>query len=323
MNAEEALPLNVSSLKDMIYEIRGKKVMFDFDLARIYGYETRTFNQQVKRNLNRFPQDFLFQVTLKEAKTALTSHFVTLEINPRSAHLKHPPYAFTEEGIYMLMTVLKGDLAIAQSIAIIRLFKAMKDYLSFDDGGDYAQGMLRLIRLHDREIQSHDARIGHVETSIDALMKEFGLPRRSNAFLVMDGERIEADEAYQRIYAAAKGSVIVIDDYVSVKTLRHLKSCRPEVSLTLISDNKAAAGVKRSDLDDFAADTGHVIAMKPSFGKVHDRYIVLDYQTGGETIFHCGASSKDAGKKATTIMRIENPKDFHRLIDALIDSLRP
>ena len=125
-NDKELMIINETTLKDKIYTIRGQKVMLDFDLAEIYGYTTKAFNQQVRNNTDRFPEDFRFQLTKKELNKVLRSKNLTSSWGGS----RYLPYAFTEQGIYMLMTVLKGDLAIQQSIAIIRLFKAMKDYLT-------------------------------------------------------------------------------------------------------------------------------------------------------------------------------------------------
>ena len=112
-------------IKSKIYVIRGMQVMLDFELAELYGYDTKTFNQQVQRNINKFPKDFMFQLESEELDLILRSQNVTSSWGGR----RSIPYAFTEQGIYMLMTVLKGDLATKQSILIIRTFKAMKDYI--------------------------------------------------------------------------------------------------------------------------------------------------------------------------------------------------
>ena len=114
-------------LKSRIYTIRGVKVMLDADLAEIYGYTTKRFNEQVKNNIEKFDEDFRFQLTLKEAETCSRSKISSLNNNRRGTNIKYAPYAFTEQGIYMLMTVLKGERATAQSKALIRLFKQMKD----------------------------------------------------------------------------------------------------------------------------------------------------------------------------------------------------
>ena len=110
-----------------IYTIRGVKVMLDADLAEIYGYTTKRFNEQVKNNIEKFDEDFRFQLTLKEAETCSRSKISSLNNSRRGTNIKYAPYAFTEQGIYMLMTVLKGERATAQSKALIRLFKQMKD----------------------------------------------------------------------------------------------------------------------------------------------------------------------------------------------------
>ena len=114
-------------LKSRIYTIRGVKVTLDADLVEIYGYSTKDFNRQVKNNIEKFDEDFRFQLTRTEYREILGSKFLTLE---QGKYSKTSPYAFTEQGIYMLMTVLKGEQATAQSKALIRLFKQMKDYIA-------------------------------------------------------------------------------------------------------------------------------------------------------------------------------------------------
>lgn len=117
-----------NSLLSKIHTIRGIQVMLDFDLAKIYGYETKNFNRQVKNNIERFDEDFRFQLTNDEVAELSRCKNFTLNTG-RGSNVKYNPYAFSEQGIYMLMTVLKGDLAIQQSKKLIRLFKQMKDYI--------------------------------------------------------------------------------------------------------------------------------------------------------------------------------------------------
>ena len=129
-NNIEIAVIDDRSIRDKIYEVRGMKVMLDFDLAEIYGYTTSAFNQQIKRNEERFPSDFRFQLTQEEIEILSKSQNVILNTGSgRGSNLKYLPWAFTESGIYMLMSVLRGDLAIQQSIALIRIFRAMKDYI--------------------------------------------------------------------------------------------------------------------------------------------------------------------------------------------------
>lgn len=124
-NDNKMMIVDESSLKDKIYTIHGQQVMLDFDLAEIYGYTTKAFNQQVKNNIERFPDDFRFQLTKEEVELILRSKNLT----SRWGSSRYLPYAFTEQGVYMLMSILNGNLATSQSITLIRLFKSMKDYL--------------------------------------------------------------------------------------------------------------------------------------------------------------------------------------------------
>ena len=127
----ELVIITEESIKDMIYEIRGQKVMLDFDLAKIYGYETKMFNRQVMRNINKFPEDFMFQIYKDELDYLVRCQKGTPRIwnIGNTGGRTYLPYAFTEKGIYMLMTVLRGELAVQQSIGLIRLFQEMKEYI--------------------------------------------------------------------------------------------------------------------------------------------------------------------------------------------------
>ena len=126
-NTEELTIINQSNIENLIYIIRGQQVMLDSDLAKIYGYNTKTFNQHVKNNIEKFDEDFMFELTDDEIEY-LRSKNLTANISPKS---RYNPHVFTEQGIYMLMTVLKGDLAVKQSKSLIRIFKQMKDYLTY------------------------------------------------------------------------------------------------------------------------------------------------------------------------------------------------
>lgn len=304
--------INEENLKGLIYEIRGQKVMLDFDLARIYGYETKRFNEQVKNNINKFPEDFKFQISKQELLEILKSKKTTSSWGGT----RKLPYAFTEKGIYMLMTVLKGDLATQQSITLIRLFQSMKDYIVESNNLVTTNEVLRI----SRQVEQNTRKISTIENKLDVVMDNFINPSTYKHFLIFDGERIEADMAYQTIYSLAKQSLIIIDDYISVKTLELLKVCNKDIQITICSDNVARNGVSKSFIEDFFNDTGMNIIIKPTNNKVHDRYIIIDYKTDNEIIYHSGSSSKDTGKKITTIMRIENSGDYHRFVDDLLSN---
>ena len=196
--------IDEATLKDKIYEIRGQKVMLDFELAEIYGYETASFNQQIKRNIERFDVDFRFQLTRKEYETILRSQIVIA--NNISSKRRYLPYAFTEQGIYMLISVLKGELAIKQSKAIIRTFKIMKDYIIETSGHLLTTNTNSYI---ESKFSSIDARFEVVESKLDIVMDNFNDLSKLKHFLIFKGERIEADIAYQQIYSLAKQSIII------------------------------------------------------------------------------------------------------------------
>ena len=302
--------LDESQIKDLIYEVRGQKVMLDFDLARIYGYGTSAFNQQIKRNLDRFPQDFSFQLTKQEFESILLSRFVTSSWGGR----RSLPRAFTEQGIYMLMTVLHGSLAIEQSITLIRLFRSMKDYIAETQSLSSTNEVLALAN----QVRANREKISKIEGKLDMLMDNFIDPSTYKSFLIMDGEKIESDFAYQRIYSMAKQCVYLIDDYIGVKTIQLLKSCNSGVRIIVFSDNKAKNSLTQSFIEDFMADRPDLyIEFKKTKGRFHDRYIILDYPDKTR-VFHCGASSKDGGNKITTIMEAENPEAYSDLISDIL-----
>ena len=315
----------------MVYEVRGQRVMLDFDLARIYGYETRAFNQQVTRNIDRFPKEFRFRLDRFEVDGLVRSQNVTSRkssiFSGQSGGLRYLPYAFTEHGVYMLMTVLKGELAVKQSIALIKAFKSLKDAAIAGDipmPSDLLPIRLgaleQKVETQGRAIKRGEKEVGEIKSELSLIIDRFQDPVPPHGWLIRDGERVEAAIAYQSIYAKAEKTVLVIDDYIGKETLHLLKACRPGVSIILASDNRAALPLGESDLTRFAKDGegNNPITLLPTNGRFHDRYIFLDYGTDQETLYHCGTSSKDAGGKVTTIMRIENPIDYHRLIDALL-----
>ena len=314
----ELIIINEENIKDLIYEIRGQKVMLDFDLAMIYGYETRTFNQQVKNNIEKFPGDFMFQISKDESKFLMISKklmsFKMDDVSGRKGGRTRLPYAFTEQGIYMLMTVLKGELATKQSLALIRLFKSMKDYIVQTNNLVTVNEVLKI----SRQVDQNTRKISKIEKEISVVMDNFTNPSTYKHFLILDGERLEADVVFQKLYSLAMYNLIIIDDYISVKTLELLKVCNKDIQITICSDNVAKNGVSESFFKDFLNDTGMNIVIKPTNNKVHDRYIIIDYKTDNETIYLSGSSSKDAGNKITTITMIEDASIYHSFIDELL-----
>lgn len=314
MSDDKELLLKITSekaLKDLVYEVRGQKVMIDSDLARIYGYETKSFNQQVKNNLSKFPKDFMFRLNKDETFIILRSKKLTSK--NLSSYRRYNPYVFTEQGIYMLMTVLKGELATKQSIALIRLFKSMKDYVVDSNSILNTNELLRI----GRKVEEHELAINKISNDIEKMMDNFIDPSTYKHFLILNGERLEADVAYRKIYSSAKESIVIVDDYIGIKTLELLKVCNQHIKITIYSDNVSKEKVTGTIINDFHLDTGIDVSIKPTNSIFHDRYILIDYGCDNEALFHCGPSSKDAGNRIGTIMKIENIVDYHKIIDNL------
>ena len=299
--------LNEELIASKIYIIRGQKVMLDFELAEIYGYETKNFNRQVKNNNDKFDEDFMFQLSKEEYKEILRCKNFTSSWGGT----RHLPYAFTEQGIYMLMTVLKGEIAVKQSKTLIRLFKNMKDYLIENNNLLTQKDYLNLFKL----INNNSDRITELEKDIKSFSKLI-----NNHYLILNGEKIEGDIAYQEIYRLANKTIYIIDDYIDVKTLQLLKSAKENIGIIIFSDNKSRNNLNSNFINDFINDTGFNIQFKKNNNRFHDRYIIIDFDTENEIIFHCGASSKDVGKRITTITKIEEQYIYKELVKDILNN---
>ncbi|WP_421790129.1 ORF6N domain-containing protein [Gardnerella sp. DNF01192] len=279
--------IDAKTIKEKIYNIRNQKVMLDVDLAEIYGYSTRAFNQQVKNNIEKFDDDFMFQLNKSEL-VYLQSNFLTANISSKSRSL---PYAFTEQGVYMLMTVLRGGLAIIQSKALIRTFKQMKDYIvenkDFIGANELAQLAIQT-NQNTKDIAEIKSQMATKE-DFNKVMDNFINPDSYKHFLLMDGNKIEADLAYCKIYKSAKKSIYVVDNYIGLKTLELLRFAGEGVGIVVFSDNARNKNMlTESMLGDFVSDYPSVdLKFKTAGRKYHDRYVVIDYGTDDEAVYLC------------------------------------
>ena len=329
-NEIATIELTEENIESMVYQIRGQKVMLDFDLARVYGYETRDFNNQIKNNIERFDGDFRFQLSKKEWQEILKLNKSTSRADLRlkkstakelSSKRRYNPYAFTEQGIYMLMTVLKGELAVKQSKALIRLFKRMKDYIVETNNLLTAGDILELsnqVYKNTKSIEILKRNDSSINKKLTKVMDNFIDPSKYKHFLILDGQKIEGDVVHQQIYSLAKQSIYIIDDYIDVKTLQLLKVCPPNLEVIIFSNNKATNSLTKAFINEFIEETNIKLSFRTNSGRFHDRYIVIDYQSDYEIIYHCGSSSKDTGHKVTTIMKVENPDAYHSLLEETI-----
>lgn len=333
---DEIMLVNHESLAEKIYIIRGQKVMLDFELAEIYGYETKRFNEQVKNNIEKFDDDFRFQLT-KEEWENLRSKISTSKSETGSGGRRYLPYVFSEAGIYMLMTVLKGELAVKQSKALIRTFKQMKDYIVENQGLIGQREFLQLsmqITSNVVEMQGLRRDLMNVEDKVAGLVDNLGNvvhkselselildlsnPQLKYGFLLLNGEPIEANLAYKDIYSIAKKSIYIVDNYIGVKTLVLLKDIPSSVEITIFSDN-VGKGLHTLEYQDFCKEYPfRKIKFQKSGGEFHDRYIIIDWNTDKQRIYHCGASSKDAGQRITTISEVVDQVVYTDLINKLL-----
>ena len=333
---DEIMLVNQESLAEKIYIIRGQKVMIDFELAEIYGYETKRFNEQVKNNIEKFDDDFRFQLT-KEEWENLRSKISTSKSETGSGGRRYLPYVFSEAGIYMLMTVLKGELAVKQSKALIRTFKQMKDYIVENQGLIGQREFLQLsmqITSNVVEMQGLRRDLMNVEDKVAGLVHNLGNvvhkselselildlsnPQLKYGFLLLNGEPIEANLAYKDIYSIAKKSIYIVDNYIGVKTLVLLKDIPSSVEITIFSDN-VGKGLHTLEYQDFCKEYPfRKVKFQKSGGEFHDRYIIIDWNTDKQRIYHCGASSKDAGQRITTISEVVDQVVYADLINKLL-----
>lgn len=321
-------------LKERIYEIRGQRVILDADLSEIYGYTTKAFNQQVKNNIEKFDEDFMFELTDDEVEN-LRSNFLTANLNKKS---RYNPHVFTERGLYMLMTVLKGPLAVKQSKALIRTFKKMKDYILENRDLIGQREMLQLsmetasnrfeISKINSDIISLEKQISDVAEGLKTVVTKSELADMMNSFvsddekwLMFNAKFSSADEAYASIYRQAKSSIYVVDNYIGLRTLVHLKNSPLGVHVILFSDNIGNQKLHNIEFTNFRKEYPTVkIALQKTGGVFHDRFIVLDYGTDHERVFLCGASSKDAGAKITSIVEDYGVSKYDPIIAALLQN---
>ena len=287
-------------------------------------------------NIEKFDEDFRFQLTKYEWEF-LRSKFSTSKLETGSGGRRYLPLAFTEQGIYMLMTVLKGELAIRQSKALIRTFKQMKDYIVENQGLIGQREFLQLsMQITSNVVEMQDLRRDLIDvedkvaglvdslnnvvhkSELSDLILDLSNPQLKYGFLLLNGQPIEANLAYKDIYSIAKKSIYIIDNYIGVKTLVLLKDVPSSVEVIIFSDN-IGKGLHTIEYQDFCKEYPFVnIKFQKSGGQFHDRYIIIDWNSKHQRIYHCGASSKDAGQRITSITEVVDKMIYTDLINNLL-----
>ena len=292
-NETEIISLDANDIKRRIFTIRGKQVMLDSDLAELYGYEVKKLNQQVKRNMDRFPEDFMFRLQKEEIPNSSKSQIVTLNEsgNKRGSNVKKLPYAFTEQGIYMLSTVLRGELAVKQSIFIMRAFREMRHFIAnnaalFD--------RISSVELRQLEYQKQ------TDKKFDQIFEYIGEHTETHQKLFFNGQIYDAFSLLTELIQKAEQEIILIDGYVDVGTLNILAKKQSGVAVTIYTFPKT-----KLTAQDVAAFNAQYPKLKVKHTNIfHDRFLILD----SKTVYHIGASLKDAGKKCFAVSLLKDAK---------------
>ena len=267
-----------NSVENLIYEIRGKQVMLDSDLARIYKCVngTKTINQAVGRHKNRFPERFMFQISYEELSN-LWSQVGTTNVNTKTRSL---PYAFTEQGVAMLATILRTSVAEEVSIQIMDAFVAMRKYVSNN---------LIEQKYYNNMVLKHDNDIKLLQQSFDKLSS-----KEKNNHIFFEGQIYDAYSKIIDIFNKAEKEVIIIDNYLDKNMLDIISKCK--VNVMLITANK----LDNLDYIKYRKQYNNLrVLINNNF---HDRFIILDKKI----IFHMGASLNSLGKKCFAITKMED-----------------
>ncbi|MDD4352974.1 MAG: ORF6N domain-containing protein [Candidatus Nanoarchaeia archaeon] len=289
------LSFNIDKIKNRIYSLRGIQVMLDMDLAEFYKVKIKRLNEQVKRNIERFPDNFMFQITLEEYNI-LRSQFATLN-NGRGQHKKYLPYAFTEQGVAMLSGVLKSNTAVKISIHIINAFVSMRRFISSN-----AQIFQRLDNIEIKQIE-YDKKFEEV---FDAIQSKEINPDKGIFF---EGQIFDAYKFVSDLIRTAKESIIFVDNYIddSVLTLFSKK----DKNVKVIIFTKEVSKQLMLDLKKYNSQYSSIELKE--FDKSHDRFMIID----NKEIYHFGASLKDLGKKWFAFSKFDK-----EAIYALLDRLK-
>lgn len=327
----DIIQLQTENIENRIFVVRNQQVMIDRDLALLYGVETRVINQAVKRNFNRFPERFMFQLTKEEQEqyfslksqtvilnedvnlNSLKSQIVTLDdlksqnatSNLRGKHSKYLSYAFTEQGVAMLSSVLRSETAVQVSIRIMDAFVAMRRFLQnnaqiFVELGSIKQHLIES-DLHHKE---NDQKIERLFT----LMDRYKIEEKQGIFF--QGQIFDAYAKFESFIQQAKKEIILIDQYVDLSVLERLTKKRKSVNVSIYT--KAQTPLTIQDIQQFNAQYPTLTVHHTS--KMHDRFLIIDHAT----IYHIGASLKDLGKKC---FAFENLEDAPTLIPAILANL--
>ena len=272
---------NSDLIRSRIFTIRGVQVMLDRDLVELYGVEVGQLNRQVKRNIERFPDDFMFQLTREECSRC---QFGILN-GSRGSNIKYLPYAFTENGVAMLSGILRSSRAIAANIQIMRAFNAMRRALA-----SIAPLLSRIEATERRQLKLEDSQVRNEERFkliLDAMQDKKFPPQK----VFFDGQVYDAFEQMKKFVRMAKKELIIIDPYFADSVLPLIAQKRKDVEVLVVKNSRSKL-LHDVDVEQFNAQYLNSLTVKVS-DRFHDRFLIIDKTT----LIHVGASLNHLGKK--------------------------
>ena len=286
---------NELKIEQKIYNIRGLQVMLDSDIADLFGVETRRLNEQMRRNLERFPGEFCFQLNSNE--------FIYLKSQNAISSFTHGgvrklPYVYTEHGVIALAGVLKSETAAKMSVEIVKAFVAMRKFIL--DNGDT---LLKLAQLQNRQINFEIETNKRFDEVLDLIDKK-DLPKQAIFF---EGQYFDAFEFVEILITKAKCSLILIDPYCDSRALSFLKNKNVDVQLTIVKSDKAK--LTHEDISIFESQYGHIEVIERN--DIHDRFLIID----NKECYSLGASLNYAGKKMFAVCKIDNLEIIKSIVE--------
>lgn len=286
-NTEILVPME--AIQNLVYVVRGKQVMLDSDLARLYQVETFNLNKARKRNEKRFPEDFCFQLTKEEYQNLKFQFGISSFEGNEHGGRRTLPYVYTEQGIAMLSAVLRSDIAVQVSIKIMKTFVEMRKYMAHTSLILEEMNQIKMKQIADQ--QRNEERFEQV---FDYIAEH----QESNQKIFFAGQIFDAFSLLSKIIGQAEKSIVLIDGYVDVGTLNILAKKKAKVAVCIYTSSKTK--LTAQDVTKFNAQYP---TLNIKYTKVfHDRFLILDENKA----FHIGASLKDAGKKCFGISQIED-----------------
>ena len=283
----DVVKYETENIKNFIYTIRGKQVMLDSDVAMLYHYETKNINKAMKRNIERFPEDFCFQLTEKEVEN-LRFQFGTSSLEKENyGGRRYLPYVYTEQGISMLAGVLKNEIAVQVSISIIRAFIEMRRFISLNGQ------VFQEINDIKGQLLEHDKKFDEV---FDELQRKQESEFKQSIFF--DGQIYDAYSLVIDIIKSAKQEILIIDNYIDDSVLKMLSKKNKDVEVVILTTQNS--NIRKLDIQKF--NKQYPVLKLAYTNKFHDRFIIID----NRELYHIGASLKDLGKKCFAISKIDD-----------------